>query len=515
MNFKDKFKGFAYFGQALKAAKQDMWTSVQVLLVLTLVLSVVLFGVEHIAQPDKYASLWDSIVWGFMSYLGNPGNFSPGEPITLVGRFIAVIMGVVKIMIFAVPAGLVAKGFGEAMTNDKRNKELAEYHRIMCNSYPAGVGRRLKEHLKQLPLKDAQGKEAWYAHCNFGYITNNIATSEFMLKGIDLNNVLAVCRKYPEFRVKNEATAKSMEDGRQDRYVVEYFPVNRRYGYMINRGSKVTIVSTSSSSEIGIGNFSYYLAKFAGFNYISKDFNAADGESFYNNRWAEPFYEGITLKERMKEHEEQGDKISKQEVEAYENKKVLREEFLRDLESMCKDEDSWVICMLSSAKKTENVGKEDLLFVHKTSEQEGNISAIHSPEKKAMYDKIIESLNKAFAEYNFNLSAYEETTTCLFPLLKRSNKPNAYRNLLFKLQDDGCKCNGFVIRVSRDLISFNVNLRPVLFEISKTIHDVIEPDRNDCLSETERKDLNRSNRCRGFADQEIERVKNTLFWSEV
>lgn len=49
MNFKDKFKGFAYFGQALKAAKQDMWTSVQVLLVLTLVLSVVLFGVEHIA----------------------------------------------------------------------------------------------------------------------------------------------------------------------------------------------------------------------------------------------------------------------------------------------------------------------------------------------------------------------------------------------------------------------------------------------------------------------------------
>ena len=96
MDWKEYFKGFVFFWAGIKAAKKEMWVSIQVLLAATVVLSVILYFVEYIAQPDVYSNIWDSFVWGLMSYLGNPGNFSPGEPITMVGRWIAIVVSIIK-----------------------------------------------------------------------------------------------------------------------------------------------------------------------------------------------------------------------------------------------------------------------------------------------------------------------------------------------------------------------------------------------------------------------------------
>lgn len=111
MGIQTHFKGIQFFWKGLKAAKADMWTSLQVLVIATFALGTILYFVEHEAHPEVYAHWYDPYVWGFMSYLGNPGKFSPGEPITMLGRFIAIIISVIKILIFAVPAGLVANGF--------------------------------------------------------------------------------------------------------------------------------------------------------------------------------------------------------------------------------------------------------------------------------------------------------------------------------------------------------------------------------------------------------------------
>lgn len=199
----------------------------------------------------------------------------------------------------------------DAIAEEKRGKELEVYHKKILRAFSAGTGRSLRSYVEKLP-KD---EDAWYHGCSFGHVTDNVSVSKFLLKGMELKDVIDVCKKYPEFRVKNEASAISIEDGKEDRFLLEHFPVNRRYGFFANRGSKVTIVSTSSQSELCTGNFSYYLAKFAGFNYISKDFNVADGESYYNNHWNEPFCEGLTLQERI----DSGEKVSKDTRKIYED----------------------------------------------------------------------------------------------------------------------------------------------------------------------------------------------------
>jgi voltage-gated potassium channel len=69
----------------------------------------------------------------------------------------------------------------------------------------------------------------------------------------------------------NIADDLSAEDNPVDKIVVINFKRNRSYGCCIDRGSKVTIVSTSGSTECCTGWFAYHIAKIGGFNYIGRE----------------------------------------------------------------------------------------------------------------------------------------------------------------------------------------------------------------------------------------------------
>ena len=111
---------FVLFGRAFKNAQNDFWVSIQVLFWVTIVLTIVFYFVEHSAQPEEYSNPWDAFVWAITRYIGDPGHFAGKGPITLTGRYIDTFIGILKILIFAVPAGLVANGFKKAMDDDKR-----------------------------------------------------------------------------------------------------------------------------------------------------------------------------------------------------------------------------------------------------------------------------------------------------------------------------------------------------------------------------------------------------------
>ncbi|MBO5972603.1 MAG: ion transporter, partial [Alistipes sp.] len=85
-------KAFSILSRALKSKKEELVVSVQFLCIITLILSFILFFVEHEAQPDVYDNGWTSVVWAFAQYIGDPGNFADTPPITLVGRLIACVI---------------------------------------------------------------------------------------------------------------------------------------------------------------------------------------------------------------------------------------------------------------------------------------------------------------------------------------------------------------------------------------------------------------------------------------
>lgn len=365
------------------------------------------------------------------------------------------------------------------MKNEARNwRSIA---RKIINSFKILESRTLKLWIdKNLPAEEG----AWYHDVKFKYIANNISLSKLELKGMVLKDVLEVCEKHREFRVKNEASAQSKDEGRTDRYLLEYFPVNRPYGFFIDRGSKVTIVSTSSVTELGTGNFSYYLAKFAGFNYISKDFDIdpENRESFYNNRWAEPRVDDMTLEERKAA----GEMVNKRLRTIYAEKEKLRAAFLSDLESICKDEDHWVICILTQIQGQTN--PVDIHIAH--ARAEGKDSLIHDQET---YQELLRTLTSTMQE-QFDLTVEE---TKRFPLVY--NKSNGYCNIGYKLRNDGCRCNCMTMRVSSHLMHFDTRMRLAQFIMAKTIHDALTPDGR--IPQADIDDMNRPSG-RGFSKNE-------------
>ncbi len=256
-------KAFNILSRAIKSKKQEMLVSLQFLAIVTLILSFILFFVEHEAQPDVYNNGWKSVVWAFAQYIGDPGGFADTPPITLTGRLIACVIGILGIAIFAVPAGLIGSAFTDVMDEDKENEQTREN-------------------------RDKMRKAFKYIQCRYTkYLTvpKFVSVADLQAKQrLSLDDIFAAVDNSDNFRLRNLATTLPIEERPLDKLVVENFYKNTEYGCRINRNSKVTIVSTSSCAEAATGHFAYYLAKIGGFNYVSKEIEVDPNipVSYYN-----------------------------------------------------------------------------------------------------------------------------------------------------------------------------------------------------------------------------------------
>ena len=293
-------KAFNVLSRAMRAKKDEMWVSVQFLTIITLILSFILFFVEHEAQPEVYNNGWTSVLWAFAQYIGDPGGFADTPPITITGRIIACIIGVLGIAIFAVPAGLIGSAFSEVMEKDER-KEKSE-----------GWAERL--HLAfERKLDRPTG---------FQIVPRYVSIVEIQARlGLKEDEILDAVAVSDKFRLINLSSTATPEERVTDLLAVEHFPVNTVYGQCIDRKSKVTIFSPSNIVDPIIGWWAYYLAKIGGFNYVSREV----GETRpYNS-----FY-------------------------LYKNDGTIgREECMTDLDRLVDSEDKWVFSILAASGGSE------------------------------------------------------------------------------------------------------------------------------------------------------------------
>lgn len=243
-------RSFRLLQQALSSKAKEMFISLQFLAIVTLMLSFVLFFNEHQAQPDVYNNGFKSVVWAFAQYIGDPGGFADTPPITLTGRIIACIIGMLGIALFAVPAGLIGAGFSEAM-----GKEL---HKDVTAKNIA----KLQAVFERKPDRPT----------GFLVVPQHVSICDIQARmGMKTDDIFDAVENAGNFRLINLAVTQTIDSHPQDKLAVENFIVNRPYGCCIDRGSKVTIVSPSSLVDPCIGNISYYLALIGGFNYISRE----------------------------------------------------------------------------------------------------------------------------------------------------------------------------------------------------------------------------------------------------
>lgn len=332
---------FKLLGQAFKSAREPMWASVQVLIVLTVILATVFFIAEYAVQPEEY-NYGRSLLWAFTRYIGDPGKFSGPGPITFTGRLVACLIGIVGILIFAVPAGLVGGGFRSAIEKELRKKHLAQ------------VGEKLNKAFTR--KQDAKTM--------FRYVPRHISLGTLQAqKNMTEKDVIDAVEYNPPFRLRNLATAETQGNHAHDQLVIEMFPFNTKYGALINRNSNVTIACPSSVNDAGIGNMGYYLALIGGFNFISKELEADVHEpsSYY--------------------------------LIDDENTPAERKLFLEDLKKISEGKNNWTIFLISSERQSEFA----LHFITRANKKtERETTVLETTKFDKLFKEISESLDKDF-----------------------------------------------------------------------------------------------------------------------
>jgi voltage-gated potassium channel len=254
-------KSFRILVNAMQSKSKELMVSLQFLVVITVILSFILYFTEQAVQPDVYSNGMTPMIWAFMQYLGDPGGFAENyTPVSLGGRIVACLVGVLGIAIFAVPAGLIGSGFTEAIEDEEKKKKLNDDTEKLKLAFARNMDRstRFQVSPQFVSIYDVHAKLR-----------------------LSIDDIMEVVDSSNDFRLVNLASTRPVDERPEDRLAVEHFPVNRPYGCCINRKSKVTVVSTSSCAEVGISQFSFYFAKMAGFNYISREIGEIPYNSFY------------------------------------------------------------------------------------------------------------------------------------------------------------------------------------------------------------------------------------------
>ena len=405
---------FVLFGRAFKNARNDFWVSIQVLFWITLGLAVIFYIVEHMAQPEEYSNPGEALVWAFTRYIGDPGHFAGKGPVTLTGRYIDTIIGILKILIFAVPAGLVANGFRKAMDEDKRLRHLEECRERIYKSFRRMVNKATHYRVppRNISLVTLQAK-----------------------KGMTENDIIDTVTKFPEFRLRNLATSQTHSEHPQDRLVIEMVPLDQQtvdgyaierteYGIKINRNSNVTIIAPTSGTECTIGYFAYYTAQFGGFNFISREFvkDVDDPVSYF------------TISDDSKEY---------------------AKAFISDIRSLSEEKGHWNIAMISA----DNVHDTQIHLIHKYKHGD-NISLTTLDEQQFL---------QFYASLSETLKANHELSCDL----DEKYRPVGTKNIGVKT-GGGSTNNAFTMRISYSVTTWMDSFTPIALDIAKTMRQFLE-----------------------------------------
>lgn len=105
----------------VKKKKEELVLSLVIMLFLLIVSSSVIYYVENSAQPEVFSSIPSAMWWAIVT-LSTVG-YGEIYPITVLGKFVAAIIAILGIGMFALPTGILGAGFVEELQLKKSGQD--------------------------------------------------------------------------------------------------------------------------------------------------------------------------------------------------------------------------------------------------------------------------------------------------------------------------------------------------------------------------------------------------------
>ncbi|MBI1343561.1 MAG: ion transporter [Terrimonas sp.] len=99
---------------------QELVLSFTLAMSLIVISSCMLYFAEHLAQPEKFKSIPDTLWWS-VTTLTTIG-YGDMVPITSTGKILTSIIALIGVALFALPAGIITAGFLQEMRKNRRTK---------------------------------------------------------------------------------------------------------------------------------------------------------------------------------------------------------------------------------------------------------------------------------------------------------------------------------------------------------------------------------------------------------
>ena len=240
------FKSFSLIKRAVLDKKGEILVSLQVVAVLTVILSVLMFEIEHQAKSRKFVDIPTTIGWSISKFIRNDAG-DKMEPETDEGKVIGTLIGLLAISLFAVPAGIIASGFIHEVEIDKERQEVDKKRERLKKGFTSVHNIWLGY---DLPRR---------------HITSGDAKSHLNISEAD---IIAAVEMHKGLRLRS---------GEYGTLLIESFEGNTTYGSCVEGiSSAVTIICPTAYEEAGAGHFGRCLSILLDAGYIANDIFGAD-----------------------------------------------------------------------------------------------------------------------------------------------------------------------------------------------------------------------------------------------
>lgn len=119
-------KALGLIDKVLSEKKEQLLSSIFVVTVLMFTASVLMYYIEHPAQPEIFQNAFSGLWWGIATI--TTVGYGDIYPITALGKVVSGFIALLGIGLIAVPTGIISAGFaGHVDKSDKKEKEFCPY----------------------------------------------------------------------------------------------------------------------------------------------------------------------------------------------------------------------------------------------------------------------------------------------------------------------------------------------------------------------------------------------------
>lgn len=139
------YDSFNVITTVVKEKRNQILSSVFIILILMLGSAVCLYSVEHAVQPETFQNAFSGMWWS-MSALLTVG-YGDIYPVTVLGRVIAIIISLLGVGVVAIPTGIISAGFVEHYTQmqNSSSKEEIRLQTVVIDLDSAWLGLSVSE----------------------------------------------------------------------------------------------------------------------------------------------------------------------------------------------------------------------------------------------------------------------------------------------------------------------------------------------------------------------------------